>query len=101
MQPYFWHTCETALATPDCTAPTMKPTSSRVMKRSATRVPVAGVVSVSCQTYVSLRPSTPPLSLASSIASMVPSFSDCPLAPNWPLASWVSPILIGLSVAAA
>jgi hypothetical protein len=45
--PYFWHTCDIALAVPDWIAPTMKATLSRVIMRSATREPVAGVVSVS------------------------------------------------------
>src|SRR4051794_40041536 len=36
-----------ALATPECNAPIRMVQSSRVMKRSATRLPVAGVVSVS------------------------------------------------------
>src|SRR5919106_1550771 len=97
MQPYFWQTCEMALATPDWIAPTMKCTFSRVIMRSATRVPVCGVVSVSIQTYSIWRPSTPPLALNSSIAMIVPRFSSWPLLANWPLASWVSPILIGLS----
>ena len=45
--PYFCATCEIALATPECTAPIRKAASLRVIMRSATREPVAGVVSVS------------------------------------------------------
>ena len=47
MQPYFCATCEMALATPECSAPIRKAHSLRVIMRSATREPVAGVVSVS------------------------------------------------------
>ena len=46
-QPYFCATCPMALATPDWMAPTRNATSLRVIIRSATREPVAGVVSVS------------------------------------------------------
>ena len=101
MQPYCWQTCEMALATPDWMAPTMKWTFSRLIMRSATRVPVCGVVSVSIQTYSIWRPSSPPLALNSSIAMIVPRCSDWPLLANWPLASWARPILIGLSAAEA
>ena len=86
-----------ALATPDWIAPTRNATSLRVIMRSATREPVAGVVSVSAVMYASLRPSTPPLALASSMAMMVPRCSSWPLLANWPLASWVRPMRIGLS----
>ena len=47
MTPCCWATCEMALATPELTAPIMKLTPSCSIIRWATRVPVAGVVSVS------------------------------------------------------
>jgi hypothetical protein len=100
-QPYFCATWPMAFATPDWMAPTRNATLFRVIIRSATREPVAGVVSVSAVTYVSLRPSTPPLALISSIAMIVPRCSSWPLLANCPLASCVRPIRIGLSVRCA
>lgn len=85
-----------ALATPEWTAPIRIVQSSRVMKRSAMRLPVAGVVSVSAVVQTIFRPSTPPLALNSSIAILMPRRSSCPLLPYWPLASQVRPSLIGL-----
>src|SRR4051812_18728941 len=85
-----------ALATPECNAPIRKPHCSCAMKRSATRVPVAGLVSVSAVIHSILRPMTPPFALYSSIAKRIPRRSSCPLLPYWPLASQVSPSLIGL-----
>ena len=86
-----------ALATPEWIAPIRMVQSSRVMKRSATRLPVAGVVSVSAVIQSILRPSTPPLALNSSIAILMPRRSSWPLLPYWPLASQVRPSLIGLA----
>ena len=43
MVPYLLATCVIALATPECSAPIRIGQSSRVMKRSATRLPVGGV----------------------------------------------------------
>jgi hypothetical protein len=101
MQPYFWATWLMALAAPDWTAPTRKWTFSRVIIRSATRVPVCGLVSVSIHTVSILRPSRPPASLNSATAISVPRRSAWPEFANWPLASWVRPMRIGLSDAAA
>ena len=95
MTPYLLATWVMALATPECIAPIRMVQSSRVMKRSATRLPVAGVVSVSAVIQLILRPSTPPLALNSSIAMRMPRMSSWPLLPYWPLASQVSPSLIG------
>jgi hypothetical protein len=67
------------------------------MNRSATRVPVAGLVSVSAVIHSILRPSTPPLALNSSMARRMPRRSSWPLLPYWPLASQVRPSLIGLA----
>ena len=69
------------------------------MKRSAMRVPVAGLVSVSAVIHSILRPSTPPLALNSSIAILMPRRSSWPELPYWPLASQVSPSLIGFPCA--
>ena len=93
--PYLLATWVMALATPECTAPIRKPHCSWAMKRSATRVPVAGLVSVSAVIHSTLRPSTPPLALNSSIAMRMPRTSSWPLLPYWPLASQVRPSLIG------
>ena len=93
--PYFCATCEMALATPECTAPIRNAASLRVIRRSATREPVAGVVSVSMCSASMRRPSTPPFSLNSRIASIAPRRSSMPLAPYWPLASMVRPITSG------
>ena len=90
-----------ALATPEWIAPIRMVQSSLVMKRSATRLPVAGVVSVSAVIQVILRPSTPPLALTSSIAIWMPRRSSWPLLPYWPLASQVRPSLIGLAAPCA
>jgi hypothetical protein len=46
------------------------------MKRSATRVPVAGFVSVSAVIHSTLRPSTPPFALNSSTAMRMPRSSS-------------------------
>ena len=100
MQPYFCATCEIALATPECTAPIRNAASLRVIMRSATREPVAGVVSVSMCMASMRRPSTPPLSLNSLMAIIAPSRSSPPLAAYWPEASIVSPITSGLACAA-
>ena len=97
MVPYLLATWVMALATPECTAPIRKPHCSWAMKRSATRVPVAGLVSVSAVIHSILRPSTPPLALNSSIARRMPRRSSWPLLPYWPLASQVRPSLIGLA----
>jgi hypothetical protein len=93
--PYFCATWPIALATPELRPPIRKATSLRVIMRSATREPVAGVVSVSMCSASTWRPSTPPFSLNSRIAIMAPSRSEVPLAPNWPLASIVRPITSG------
>jgi hypothetical protein len=69
--------------------------------RSATREPVAGLVSVSMWSVSILRPRTPPLSLNSWIAIRLPRRSEAPELAYWPLASEVRPIRIGLSVACA
>ena len=95
MQPYFCATCEIALATPECTAPIRNAASLRVIMRSATRVPVAGVVSVSMWIASICRPSTPPLALNSLIAIIAPSRSSAPEAAYWPLASIVRPMTSG------
>ena len=100
MQPYFCATCEMALAAPECSAPIMKATSLRVIMRSATREPVAGVVSVSMCSASMRRPSTPPLSLYSLMAIIAPRRSSPPLAPYWPEASMVRPMVSGFAVAA-
>lgn len=97
MVPYLAATWVMALATPEWTAPIRKAHCSWAMKRSATRVAVAGLVSVSVVIHSTLRPSTPPLALNSSIAGRMPSRSSWPLAPYWPLASQVRPSLIGLA----
>ena len=76
--PYFWATWEMALATPELTAPIRKAHSWRVIRRSATRLPVAGVVSVSMWMVSTLRPSTPPRSLNSAMAISMPRRSDAP-----------------------
>ena len=86
-----------ALATPELTAPIRKLHSSRVIRRSATRLPVAGVVSVSRWTHSTRRPSSPPRSLTSSIAISMPRRSEAPELAYWPEASEVMPILIGRS----
>ena len=99
--PYFCATWLIAWATPELSAPMRNATSWRVIMRSATRDPVAGVVSVSMWMVSILRPSTPPLSLNSPIAISMPRRSEAPELANWPLASEVSPIRSGLSVAAA
>ena len=65
------------------------------------RLPVAGVVSVSAVIQVTLRPSTPPLALTSSIAIWIPRRSSWPLLPYWPLASQVRPSLIGFAALCA
>ena len=91
MQPYFCATCEIALATPECSAPIRNAASLRVMRRSATREPVAGVVSESMWIASIGRPSTPPLALISLIAIIAPRRSSMPLAAYWPLASIVRP----------
>src|SRR3982751_6823299 len=98
--PYFCATCEIALATPECSAPTRKATSLRVIMRSAMREPEAGVVSVSMCSASMRRPSTPPLSLYSLMAILAPRRSSPPLAPYWPEASIVRPTTSGLAVAA-
>ena len=98
--PYFCATCEIALATPECKAPTRNATSLRVIMRSATREPVAGVVSVSMWIASMRLPSTPPLSLNSLIAIIAPSRSSPPLAAYWPEASIVRPSTSGFGVAA-
>jgi hypothetical protein len=72
----------------------------RVISRSATRDPVAGVVSVSMWIASIVRPSTPPLALISLIASIAPRRSSIPLAAYWPLASIVSPMISGFFCAA-
>ena len=95
MQPYFCATCEMALATPEWSAPTRYATSLRVIIRSATREPVAGVVSESMWSASIGRPSTPPLALNSLIAIIAPSRSSMPLAAYWPLASIVRPMTSG------
>jgi hypothetical protein len=100
MQPYFCATCEIALATPECSAPTRKATSLRVIMRSATREPVAGVVSVSMWMASMRRPSTPPLSLNSLMAMAAPRRSSPPEAAYWPDESIVRPITSGLACAA-
>ncbi len=99
MTPYFCATWLMALATPELTAPIRKPHSSRVIMRSATRLPVAGVVSVSMWTVSILRPSTPPFALNSSIAIIMPRRSLAPLLAYWPLASEVMPSFNGFSAA--
>ena len=63
----------------------------------ATRLPVAGVVSVSRWKVSILRPSTPPFALASAIAICMPRRSSAPEFAYWPLASEVMPSLIGLA----
>jgi hypothetical protein len=90
-----------ALATPEETAPIRKATSCRVTMRSATRVPVAGVVSVSMWMVSIWRPSTPPFLLNSELAISIPRRSISPLLPYWPLASVVRPIRRVLSALAA
>ena len=100
MQPYFCATCEIALATPECTAPIRKAASLRVIIRSATRDPVAGVVSVSMWMASMRRPSTPPLSLNSLIAIIAPSRSSPPEAAYCPDASMVRPMIRGFFCAA-
>ena len=95
MQPYFCATCEIALATPEWIAPTRNAASLRVIIRSATREPVAGVVSVSMWIASMCRPSTPPLSLNSLIAIIAPSRSSMPDAAYCPLASIVRPMTSG------
>ncbi len=100
MQPYFWATCEIAFATPEWSAPIRKAASLRVMSRSATRDPVAGVVSVSMWIASIGRPSTPPLALNSLIAIIAPRRSSMPLAPYWPEASIVNPMTSGFFCAA-
>ena len=100
MQPYFCATCEIALATPECSAPIRNAASLRVIIRSATREPVAGVVSVSMWIASICRPSTPPLSLNSLIAIIAPSRSSPPRAAYWPQASIVRPITSGFFCAA-
>jgi hypothetical protein len=77
----------------------MNATSLRVIMRSATREPVAGVVSVSMWMASMRRPSTPPLSLNSLIAIIAPRRSSPPLAAYWPEASIVRPTTSGLGVA--
>jgi len=94
-QPYFCATWLMALATPECSAPIRNAASFRVIMRSATREPVAGVVSVSMCSASICRPSTPPFWLNSRMASIAPRRSSMPLAPYWPLASIVSPITSG------
>jgi len=54
MVPYLLATCVMALATPECTAPIRNAHCSWAMKRSATRVPVAGLVSVSAVIHSTL-----------------------------------------------
>ena len=83
------------MATPECTAPTRNAASLRVIIRSAIRVPVAGVVSVSMWIASICRPSTPPLALNSLIAIIAPSRSSAPEAAYWPLESIVRPITSG------
>ena len=80
MHPYFCATCEMAFATPECSAPIRNAASLRVMRRSATRDPVAGVVSESMWIASTERPRTPPLALNSLIAIIAPSRSSMPLA---------------------
>ena len=96
--PCLFATWVMAFATPECSAPIRTEQSSR-MKRSAMRVPVAGLVSVSAVIHSILRPSTPPLALNSSIAILMPRRSSWPELPYWPLASQVSPSLIGFDCA--
>ena len=98
--PYFWATCEMALATPELTAPIRKAHSLRVIRRSATRLPVAGVVSVSMCMVSTLRPSTPPRALNSEMAICMPRRSEAPELAYCPEASDVSPSTMGLSEAA-
>ncbi len=98
--PYFCATCEMALATPECTAPIRNAASLRVIIRSATREPVAGVVSVSMWMASMRRPSTPPLSLNSLMAIIAPRRSSPPDAAYWPEASMVRPITSGFFWAA-
>ena len=69
--------------------------SLRVIIRSAIRVPVAGVVSVSMWIASTCRPSTPPLALNSLIAIIAPSRSSAPEAAYWPLESIVKPMTSG------
>ena len=95
MHPYFCATCEIALATPECRPPIRNAASLRVIMRSATREPVAGVVSVSMWIASIGRPSTPPLALNSLIAIIAPRRSSTPLAAYWPDASIVRPITSG------
>jgi hypothetical protein len=99
MQPYFCATCEIALATPECSAPMRNEHSLRVIMRSATREPVAGVVSVSMCSASTVRPRTPPFSLNSLIAIIAPRRSSPPEAPYWPLASMVRPMVSGFFAA--
>src|SRR5215207_5854221 len=72
MTPYFCTTWEMTLATPELTPPIRKAAPSTVIIRSATREPVAGVVSVSTWTVSILPPSTPPLAFCSAIAIRMP-----------------------------
>src|SRR5450432_1641823 len=97
MTPYFCATCEIALATPELIAPTRNATFSCLMRRSATRDPVAGVVSVSRWTHFMGRPRTPPLALNSAMAIRTPRLSESPLAAYCPLASAVIPMTIGFA----
>jgi hypothetical protein len=64
------------------------------------REPVAGVVSVSIWIVSIGRPSTPPFSLNSSIAIIMPRRSDAPELAYCPLASEVMPITIGSAASA-
>ena len=88
------------MATPEWMAPTRNAASFRTIIRSATRVPVAGVVSVSMWIASMLRPSTPPLALNSLMAIIAPRRSSAPEAAYWPLESIVRPITSGFFCAA-
>ncbi len=74
---------------------TLKAASLRVINRSATRDPVAGVVSVSMCNASMFRPSTPPFALNSLMATIAPRRSSTPDAAYWPEASMVRPITSG------
>ena len=56
--------------------------SLRVIMRSAARLPVAGLLSVSICMYSILRPKTPPFWLNSSMAIIMPRRSEAPLLAN-------------------
>jgi len=96
MVPYFCATWAMASDTPELTPPIRKLHSYREIIFSATRDAVSGLVSVSWWIHWIFRPSKPPRSLNSEMAMRIPRDSLAPLLPYWPVASVVSPIVMGL-----